>query len=116
MRAHEDSPMRLGTVIELGQGGIKVKWDSGRTSYYPIALTMGNVPLNNESCPATERLSPMTEPRTTEHCVPTNKFTLRELRVGKRVVAKSTTAAAVRDENCLFLNWSLPGDRQKSED
>jgi len=42
--AHEDSPTRLGTVIELGQGGIKVKWDSGRTSYYR-ADRRGNVPL-----------------------------------------------------------------------
>jgi hypothetical protein len=42
--AHEDSPTRLGTVIELAQGGIKVKWDSVRTSYYR-ADRRGNVPL-----------------------------------------------------------------------
>jgi hypothetical protein len=43
--AREGYPRRLGTVIEMGQRGIKVKWDSGRTSYYR-ADPQGNVPLN----------------------------------------------------------------------
>jgi|SRR5947207_2710965 len=41
--AHEGRPS-LGTVIELGLRGVKVKWESGRTSYYR-ADREGNVPL-----------------------------------------------------------------------
>jgi hypothetical protein len=42
--SREDNPNRLGTAIEIGQSGIKVKWDSGRTSYYR-ADAQGNAPL-----------------------------------------------------------------------
>jgi len=42
--SREDNPERLGTVVEKGKSGIKVKWDNGRTSYYR-ADARRNVPL-----------------------------------------------------------------------
>jgi hypothetical protein len=39
----------MGTVIEVDQGVIKVKWDRGRTSYYR-PKGPANVKLANHSC------------------------------------------------------------------